>query len=1135
MPAVVGRGLIPVRGEGMPAKTIADWLTQIGLPQYAELFAQNEIDLEVLPELGEQDLEKLGVPLGHRKKLLKASSVMQSEVAQRLTERSPGSAAEGQAERRQLTVMFCDLVGSTLLSQQLDPEQLRELMHAYQQACGAVVDKYDGHVAQYLGDGLMVYFGWPRAHEDDAERAIRAALEVVDGVKNVQAPAPLRVRVGIATGPVVVGETGAGDASVPKAAVGETPNRAARLQGLAGADEIVISPSTRRLAGGAFEYADLGEHVLKGIVEPVRVWRVTGVGVGEGRFEAIHGNAELTPLVGRDEELALLLRRWRLAAGGEGQVVLLCGEPGIGKSRVTRALRESIQHEAHTRLRYQCSPFHTQSALYPVIDQLERAAGFTKEDRADDRLDKVEAVLGLAREQQEIAFIAPLFAALLSLPIDRYPPLNYSPQKQKERTLDALVDQVAGLTKQQPVFIVFEDVHWVDPTTHEVLDLLVPRIAELPVLLLITYRPEFHPDWTGAPHVTALTLNRLNRRLAARLAAKVTGGKALPPEVLDQIVEKTDGMPLFVEELTKHVLESGLLEDRGDRYALAGPLSSLAIPSTLRDSLMARLDRLAPVRELAQLCAVVGREFSHELIAAVSPLREPALTEALSQLAQSQLIFRQGVAPEATYMFKHALVQDAAYESLLKSIRQRFHQRVATALVERFPEEVAARPAFVAHHYTEAGLPQQAIKYWTHAGQLALQRSANVEAISHFTKGLDLLRLVPPAQVDSRQELALWLGLGPAYLATRGFSTPEVEQAALRSRELCEKLGEVEGAALAIVGKFAFHFVRAELQQARVEADAGLALAQRIEDPQLVALMNMLIGDMCYWEGKFGTSRRHLSAALIPWNVSTAKSLAERSGLDAHCIALAYVAHNELATGYPDRSQATIAEALRDAQKLGHAQTLGHCLGLAAWLAVFRRDPVAARQLANRTIDYCHEQRLTFWEPSGYLADGWALIQERKVGEGTKRMHQGFAIRRAAGAALVHSSFHAVLAECHGKAGEFDTGLALIDEALVHVEESGERLSESELCRVRGELLLSKTSDVDAAAECFERAIKVAREQEAKLFELRATSSLARLWRDQEKRKEAYGLIAPVYDWFTEGFGTKDLNDAKAVLAELKA
>ncbi len=1119
----------------MPRETIAEWLTQIGLPQYAKLFAQNEIDLEVLPELREQDLEKLGVPLGHRKKLLRACSVLQREVAQRLTGRQPGSAAEGQAERRQLTVMFCDLVGSTLLSQQLDPEQLRELMRAYQQACGAVVEKYDGHVAQYLGDGLMVYFGWPRAHEDDAERAIRDGLEVVDAVKNVQAPAPLQVRIGIATGPVVVGGTGAGDASVPKAAVGETPNRAARLQGLAGADEIVISPSTHRLAGGAFEYADLGKHALKGIVEPVQAWRVTGVGLGEGRFEAVHGNAELTPLVGRDEELAMLLRRWRQATEGEGQVVLLCGEPGIGKSRVTRALRESIEHEVHTRLRYQCSPFHTQSAFYPIIDQLERAAGFTKEDRAEDRLDKVEALLRLALEQQEIASIAPLFAVLLSLPVDRYPPLNYSPQKRKERTLDALVDQVAGLARQQPVFIVFEDVHWVDPTTHEMLDLLVPRIAQLPVLLVITYRPEYRPDWIGAPHVTALTLNRLSRRLGAQLAAKVTGGKALPLEVLDQIVAKTDGVPLFVEELTKHVLESGLLEDRGDHYALAGPLSALAIPSTLRDSLMARLDRLAPVRELAQLCAVVGREFSHELIAAVSPLREPALTEALSQLAQSQLIFQQGVAPEATYTFKHALVQDAAYESLLKSIRQRFHQRVATALVERFPEEVAVRPAFVAHHYTEAGLPEQAIKYWTHAGQLALQRSANVEAISHFTRGLDLLRLVPPAQADARQELALWLGLGPAYLATRGFSTPEVEQAALRSRELCEKLGEVEGAALAIVGKFAFHFVRAELRQARVEADAGLALAQRIEDPQLVALMNMVIGDMCYWEGKFGTARHYLSEALIPWDVSTAKSLAERSGLDAHCIALAYVAHNEFAMGYPDRSQVAIAESVQDALKLGHAQSVGHCLGVAGWLAVFRRDPSAARQLANRTIDYCHEQGLTFWEASGYLVDGWVLIQEGKVHEGTQRMHQGFAIRRAAGAALAHSSFHAILAECHGKAGEFDMGLALIDEALVHVEWSGERLSESELHRVRGELLLSKARDVSAAARCFERAIAVARGQDAKLFELRATSSLARLWRDQGKRKEAYGLLAPVHNWFTEGFDTKDLKEVKAILAELKA
>ena len=1115
-------------------QTVRQWLEQLGLLQYVKVFAANDVDLEALRLLSEGDLERLGVSLGNRKKLLNAIARLDAAASAAAPPQVfPQSTARGEAERRQLTVMFCDMVGSTELSRKLDPEQLRELMRAYQQACGSVTKKYDGHVAQYLGDGLMIYFGWPAAHEDDAERALRTGLDLIEAVKTVGFTPALQVRIGIATGPVVVGETGEGDASVPKLAVGETPNLAARLQSLARADEIVIGPSTKHLVGAAFDYRDLGSHTLKGILDPVHAWQVLGLGRTEGRFEAAHASG-LSPLVGRDEEMALLLRRWTQSNAGEGQLVLLSGEPGIGKSRVTRALRESIQREPHLRLRYQCSPFHTQTALHPVIEQLERAAGFTKDDRIEDRLDKLEAVLRPALDQSDIATIAPLFAALLSLPVERYPPLNYSPERQKARTFQALVNHVKSLAKQQPVLMVFEDLHWVDPTTQEFLDLLVPAIAQLPVLLLATYRPEYRPRWTDEPHVSSLVLNRLNRRVGLELAAGVVAGKALPREVLEQIVEKTDGVPLFVEELTRHVVESGLLRDLGDRYALEAPLSALAIPSTLRDSLMARLDRLAPVKELAQLCAVLGREFSHELISAVSPLPEPALTGALDQLVGSQLIFRQGAAPEATYIFKHALVQDAAYESLLKSNRLRSHQRVATVLVEKFSEAVTARPGFVAHHFTEAGLPEQAIPYWRAAGDLALQRSANVEAISHFTKCLDLLSGIAASERDIRQELACWLGLTPAYIATRGFSTSEVENAARRARELCEKLGEAEGAAFAIVGKFAFHLVRAEMQQAHVEADAGLALSQSIGSPELVAQFNFLIGDTYYWEGQLAPAKRHLEKSISPWDVSKARYIAERSGVEAHCIGLAYLAHTEMTMGYADRARAVMSESLRDAEKLGHAQTMGHCLGVAAWMAVFARDIEAARQYASRTVEYCEEQQLMFWEASAYLVDGWVLIQEGTFEQGVKRMQEGFAIRRGAGAALVHANFYAALAECYERVGDFGSGLALIQEGFKHLEWSGERLAESELHRVQGELLFSKTSDANAAVQCFERALAVARQQQAGLYELRAAVSLARLWCQQRQRQAARDVLIPVHRWFTEGFASPDLVKAKALLAELE-
>ncbi len=1125
--------------------TITAWLSELGLSQYAEDFQRNDIGLDLLESLTDQDLRDLGVQsLGHRKTLLKAIAESGKSEAgtpasgSRIHSPLPASAAVRpgvDGERRQLTVMFCDMVGSTELSQKLDPEALRELILAYQQVCGDVTEKYAGHVAQYLGDGLLIYFGHPVAHEDDPERAVRAALGILTALETLTTRHAIRpsVRIGIHTGLVVVGEVGSAGRH-EQLALGPTPNLAARLQAAAEPDSILISDATHRSVEGLFTCLDRGALSLKGISEPVHARRVLGESEARGRLDAA-ARRGLTPLVGRSEEMGLLLQRWEQVTDGHGQAVLLTAEPGIGKSRMMQELRARLADEPHVERELRCSPYHQHSPLYPVIELIPRVLGWRHEHTVEAKLAALKAELIQAGMLSEEPMC--LLAALLSLPLPEGSELPaMSAERQKQRTLETLLAWLTGMAADRPALLVVEDLHWMDPSTQEFLTLLIDQAHGCRLLLLMTARPSFVSPWGTRSHLTHHGMTRFTRRQTEQMITRVAGNKALPPEVVQEIVEKTDGVPLFVEEFTKLVIESGLLQEYAERYELDGALPPLAIPSTLQDSLMARLDRLGTAKEVAQLAAVLGRAFPFALLRAVSDLDEAPLQAALSRLVDAELLHQRGVSPQATYVFKHALIQDAAYQSLLKSVRQPYHQRVADALVERFPEEVEARPAYVAHHYTEAGLLEKAIRYWTHAGQLALQRSANLEAISHFSKGLELLNVMPPASVDPRQELALWLGLCPAYIATRGFSTPEVERAALRSRELCENLGEVEGAALASVAKFAFHFVRAELRQARVDADAGLALAQRTKDPQLVALMNMLIGDLCYWEGNFGTARRCLSEALIPWDVSKAKSLAERSGLDAHCVGLAYVAHIEFAMGYPDRSQATLAESLRDAQLLGHAQSRGHCLGLAGWLAVFRRDPVAARQLANRTIEYCREQRVMFWEASGYLVDGWALIQEGKMHEGAERMHQGFTIRRAAGAALVHSSFQAVLAECHGMVGEYDTGLTLVEEGLTHVEWSGERTSESELHRVRGELLLAKAAEAntEAAAQCFDRAIAVARQQGAKLLELRSTLSLARLRRDQSKRKDAHDLLAPVYNWFTEGFDTKDLKEAKALLEELQ-
>ncbi|HUU74370.1 MAG TPA: adenylate/guanylate cyclase domain-containing protein, partial [Burkholderiales bacterium] len=698
---------------------LKDWLETNGLGKYAELFAENEIDFDLLPRLSKSDLDELGLPVGAKRRLVDAIATLATPSPQPV----PGEAVEpGHAERRHLTVMFCDLVGSTELSQKLDPETLRELMRSYQQCCGAVIEKYDGHVAQYLGDGLMTYFGWPRAHEDDAERAIRAALEIVEAVKQVPAPEPLRVRIGIATGPVVVGETGAGDASVPKLAVGETPNVAARIQGLAGADQVMIGADTRRLVGGTFDLDDAGEHTLKGIVEPVQAWRVIALGSAEGRFDAAHGE-ELTPLVGRELELGLLMERWALAQDGEGQVVLLSGEPGIGKSRILSALRERLEGEGAMPMRFQCSPYYVNSAFWPSIDNFERVLKYARDEAPESKLDKLESLIvdHYQRPLADVRFIA----AILSIPCDeRYGELAMTPQKFKDETLRALVDLTEAAAKKQPSVLLFEDLHWADPTTLELLDLAIDRVKNMPLLVVLTHRPEFQNRWADHGHVIGLNLSKLTRAQSAAMTSTVTGGKALPPDLLEQIISKTDGVPLFVEELTKSILESGelKLEDTGDRYEYAGTSHSVTIPATLRDSLMARLDRFTPVKEIAQIGAAIGREFSYELISAVAPLQKTPLDDALTQLTDSGLAFRRGTPPDATYTFKHALVQDAAYDSLLKSRRQELHRKIAKVIEEHFPQTKDTEPEVLAHHLTAAALTEAAIPLWQRAGELALKR-----------------------------------------------------------------------------------------------------------------------------------------------------------------------------------------------------------------------------------------------------------------------------------------------------------------------------------------------------------------------------------------------------------------------------
>jgi len=816
---------------------VGDWLCELGLEQYEPAFCANEVDARVLRSLTAEDLKDLGVNLvGHRRRLLDAIAALGTEAPP-----IPNVAVPAVAERRQLTVMFCDLAGSTALSSRLDPEDYREVITAYHCAATDVVRSYDGFVAKYMGDGVLVYFGYPQAHEDDAERAVRAGLGVVDAVGRLDVgSAKLQARVGIATGLVVVGDLIGEGSAQEQSVAGETPNLAARLQGLAEPETVVIAASKRRLVGDLFEVRDLGAVEIKGIAGPVPAWEVLRPSGVASRFEALRGSA-LTPLIGRDEEIDLLLRRWTRAKAGDGQVVLVSGESGIGKSRLTAELEERLGAEPHLHLRYFCSPYWRDSALYPFIDQLWHAAEFAHDDPPTAKLENLDALLARSEPPEDDVG---LLADLMSLPAsERHPLPNLSPQRKKERTLEALIRQLEGLAHRQPVLVVFEDAHWIDPTSRELLDLAVERVRNLPVLLVVTFRPEFQPPWTGQPQVTMLTLNRLDRHDRTALVEQIARGKALPNDVIDQIVDRTDGVPLFVEELTKSVLESGV------------PL--VGIPTTLHDSLMARLDRSESVRRIAQIGAAIGREFSYSLLSSVSRLRDDELQTALARLVDSELVFQRGRPPDAVYAFKHALVRDAAHGSLLRSARQQLHAQIAEALEAQSPETKENQPELFAQHYTEAGLIEQSVAYSGKAGHRSVARSAMAEAAAQFQKGLEQLAMLPDNFERRRQELEFYNALGAVLLAVKGWTAPETGRAYARAQELWEQLGSPGEFLWVPYGRARYLGGSGELDLAQRLAEDLLSLSRDRNDLAGLVLGHTVYGGIQMFAGRFTSSRSH--------------------------------------------------------------------------------------------------------------------------------------------------------------------------------------------------------------------------------------------------------------------------------------
>ncbi len=1102
------------------AGDIDQWLDDLGLSKYIRVFAENEIDLAALPHFNEADLKDLGLPAGPRKKILAAISDLQSaEQPQVNAEQS-----RREVERRQLTVMFCDLVGSTALSQRLDPEDSRTVIQSFQETCAVAVREHGGYVAKHLGDGLLAYFGYPQAQEDDAVRAVRAGLAMARAVAGLEASEPLQARVGIETGLVVIGDMLGESMSQRGEISGETPNLAARLQQIAAPGSVVVGPTTRRVLGGVFTLEDLGPQALKGVGKPVSVSKVLGEVRAQSRFDA-HQAGGLTAFVGREAELDMLLHRWQEAKDGEGQVVLVSGEPGIGKSRLTQELRNRIATEPHTWLRYQCSPHHTSSALHPVISQLTFAAHLDPDEPAATKLDKLERLI--SRGTRDVSSVAPLFADLLSVPSNgRYPPLAFSPSRQREETAAALVDQLTGLCANRPVLMVWEDVHWIDPTTEELLDLVVRRTSDLPLLVVVTFRPEYHAPWTGAAHVTSLMLSRLGRRFSERIMVNVALSDALPDGVVEDIMAEAEGVPLFIEELTKAVLEAG--------PCAPGSAGTMRVPASLKDSLTARLDRLGPAREVAHTAACIGRQFEFRLLHAVSSLSATELEQALGRLMAAGLAFGRGVAPDATYTFKHALVRDAAYESLLNSKRRQLHGLIAQALEREFPDRIRAEPEVMAHHLTEGGIAERAIGYWLQAGEHAIRRSANIEAISHLRRGLELVETLPDTTERARIELGLQVPLGAALTASKGWSASETVSTYSRARELCHQVGKSKQVAPVLYGLWGCLLVRGEHEEALHLSEESLSLANRESDSTLQLLAHDMLGMTNWFVGKLDVGLAHLTEAVSRHDPKQHRNLVYLGGEDPLTESLSWQALAYWFLGYPEKAMGPSDDACAWAAELSYGQTSAYALFFRAFIHWLRREWLKSLQYAEDTIAVSTERGIKSFLSAGTALRGAALTHITDPGDGIAEIRKGIDGWEAIEARAMLPSFLLMAAEGAALAGRLGEGLKAVEEGIDLIARTGERVWEPELHRQRGELLMGQSGHPSPEAElCFRRAIEVAQNQNAKSPELRATTSLARLWLGQGRAEEAREVLALLYEWFTEGFDTADLKEAKALLDEL--
>jgi class 3 adenylate cyclase/tetratricopeptide (TPR) repeat protein len=1020
-------------------------------------------------------------------------------------------------ERRHLTVLFCDLVGSTALAAQLDPEEWRAIVADYHRTVTDAIERFGGHVAQYLGDGVMAYYGYPEAHDNDAELAANAGLAILDAIAKFNERATLRklsARVGIDSGAVVVGAGAGKEADV----FGDAPNIAARVQAAAEADSVMITDATHRLVSGLFIVEGRGTLPLKGIGRPVQLYRVVQPSGARGRLEAAAAARGLSPFVGRDDELRLINSRWDRVLAGEGRVLLIVGEPGIGKSRLVQRFHQQIAPTPHTWVDAAAAPFFQNTPFYPVAEMLRELVGWRGEDSAEQRLSQLAQALELAGLTPGRAI--PLIAPLLNLPLPpKYPPLTLAPEQQRRRLLATLVGWVVGVARAQPLVIVIEDLHWADPSTLELIQHLVEQATAARLLLLYTARPEFRAQWSQRAHHAHLVLDRLSNRQARVMVENIASQKELSAETVETVLRRATGVPLFVEELTRDVMER------------SEPPTQHQIPETLHDSLMARLDRLGSARELAQIGATIGREFSHELLRIVAGVSDPELQVALDRLIGADLLYARGSPPEASYVFKHELVQEAAYGALLKSRRRELHQRIAHTLEQRFPDIARSAPELVAHHCTEAGLIEPAVRYWRRAGRKAIERSANVEAIVQLRKGLELLKALPLTSERLMEEVKLQIALTTPLIATAGYTAPEVEIASSRALELCQQLGETPQLFVALGSLQSIYFNRGELEIALELAKQILHLADTQQDAVLLLWAHYALGFSLAWQGALKSARDHLERSVALYDP-------RRGGLygfvqDPGPTAMAQLSHVVHSLGYPQRALERMREAVAEARNLSHPYTLALVLGYAASLHLRRGEKLVAQELWQEEVALCSEQGFKALLASASLRLGFAQVEEGRAEDGLRKMHD--ALTNLTDSLVIDKPYGlAFMALALGKVGQPDQGLARIDDALTLANKTPQFGDLPLLYLTKGQLLLMKSpSGLRKVKQCFSSAIEIARAQNAKSNELSAAIPLARLLAQQGRRGQARSMLAKIYNWFTEGFDTADLKDAKALLDEL--